>query len=136
MNFMEPYDLLQVFALDQVHAYEWIGEHVIEAAQALQALRAGDPLLPERIRLYHGTIADLRALADGSVSIGYIANVFTPEIPMTEETFTRAVKEIVRALSADGVLVSRGSSGALEAGLARYGRMLLQTPLISVFAKS
>jgi hypothetical protein len=32
MNALEPYDLLQVFSLAQVHAYEWIGEQVVEAA--------------------------------------------------------------------------------------------------------
>src|SRR6266540_2912489 len=58
MNALEPYDLLRVFELDVVHAYEWVGEHVIEAAQALAALRAEDPLLPTRIRLHHGTISD------------------------------------------------------------------------------
>jgi len=135
MNFTEPYDLLRIFSLERVHAYEWIGEHIIEAAQALQALRASEPLLPDRIRLHHGTLGDLSALTDGSIRVVYVANVFNPEIPMTEETFNRALKEILRVLAAGGVLVSRGSAGALEAGLARDGRMLLQTPLVSVFEK-
>ena len=135
MNALEPYDLLQVFQLDVVHAYEWVGEHVIEAAQALQALRDEDPLLPTRIRLHHGTISDLRALAEGSIRVVYVANVFNPEIPMVPETFGRALEEIVRVLGAGGVVLSRGSSGALEAELARHGRMLLQTPLVSVFQR-
>jgi hypothetical protein len=136
MNFMEPYDLLQVFKLDRVHVYEWIGEHIVEAAQAFQALRAADPLLPDRIRLHHGTISELSALADGSIHVVYTANVFNPEIPMTDETFARAVQEIVRVLGVGGVMLSRGSAGGLETELARYGRMLLQTPLISVFEKA
>lgn len=136
MNLMEPYDLLHAFALDRVHAYEWIGEHVTEAAQALQALRTADPLLPDRLRLHHGTISDLDALPDGSIRVVYIANVFTPEIPMTEETFARAVQEILRVLEVGGVLLSRGSHGVLEAALAQHGRMLLQTPLVSVFEKA
>lgn len=135
MNALEPYDLLKVFTLDQVHAYEWIGEHVAEAAQTLQALRSEDPLLPSRIRLYHGTISDLNALADGSIRVVYTANVFNPEIPMTPETFAGALGELLRVLEAGSVLLSRGSSGALEAELGRHGRMLLQTPLVSVFQR-
>ena len=135
MNALEPYDLLQVFALDRVHAYEWIGEHLIEAAQMFQALRAEDPLLPTRIRLHHGTISDLGAIADGAIRVAYVANVFNPEVPMTPETFAQAVREIVRVLSVGGIVLSRGSAGLLETGLAQHGRMLLQTPLISVFAK-
>jgi hypothetical protein len=136
MNLMEPYDLLQVFRLTCVHAHEWIGEHIIEAAQAFQALRTADLSLPDRIRLHHGTISDLGALADSSIRVVYSANVFNPEIPMTDETFVRAVKEIVRVLGTGGVLLSRGSAGVLEAALTQYGRMLLQTPLVSVFAKA
>jgi hypothetical protein len=136
MNTLEPYDLLQVFGLDQVHAYEWIGEHVIEAAQVLQALRAADRHLSERIRLHHGTISNLAAIADGAIRVVYAANVFNPEIPMTAETFAKAVKEIVRVSGVGGVVLSRGSTGALEAELSRHGRMLLQTPLISVFEKA
>ena len=135
MNVLEPYDLLRVLQLDVVHAYEWVGEQVVEAAQALQALRAEDPLLPTRIRLHHGTISDLRALADGSIRVVYVANVFNPEIPMAPETFGRALEEIVRVLGAGGVVLSRGSSGALEAELTRHGRLLLQTPLVSVFQR-
>ena len=135
LNVLEPYDLLRVFALDRVHAYEWIGEHVIEAAQALQALRATDPPLPGRIRLHHGTLSDLGALANGSIGIVYVANVFNPEIPITEETFEQTVKEIVRVLTPGGFLLSRGSSGVLETALSQHGRMLLQTPLVSVFQK-
>ena len=43
-NALEPYDLLQAWTLDVVHAYEWIGGEVVEAAQMLDALRAFDPL--------------------------------------------------------------------------------------------
>jgi hypothetical protein len=135
MNTLEPYDLLRTLALDQVHAYEWVSTHVIEAAQALQALRTEDALLPTRIRLHHGTISDLSALANDSISVVYTGNVFHPEIPMTPETFTAAVTEIVRVLATGGFVLSRGSSGALEAELARQGRMLLHTPLVSVFHK-
>ena len=136
MNLMEPYDLLQVFGLTRVHAYEWIGEHIIEAAQAFQALRVTEPLLPGRIRLHQGTISDLSALANGSMHVVYTANVFNPEIPMTDETFARAVQEIVRVLGEGGIVLSRGSTGVLETELAQYGRMLLQTPLVSVFEKN
>src|SRR5262249_48656336 len=87
MNAPEPYDVLQVFALDRVYAYEWIGEHIVEAAQMFQALRAQDASLPARVRLHHGTISDLSALADGAVRVAYVANVFNPEVPMTPETF-------------------------------------------------
>jgi hypothetical protein len=135
MNVLEPYDLLRVFALDRVHAYEWIGEHVIEAAQALQALRSEEPLLATRIRLHHGTISDLSALADGSIRVVYVANVFNPEVPMSPETFGGALKEILRVLNTGGIVLSRGSAGRLETELSCYGRLLLQTPLVSVFAK-
>jgi hypothetical protein len=136
MNALEPYDLLQVFKLDQVHAYEWIGAQVIEAAQVLQALRTENPFLPPRIRLYHGTISNLNALSDASIQVVYTANVFNREIPMTEKTFTEAVQEVVRVLAEGGVVLSRGSSGVLEEQLARRGRMLLQLPLVSVFWKT
>jgi len=135
MNVLEPYDLLKVFTLDQVHAYEWIGEHVAEAAQTLQALRSEDPLLPSRIRLYHGTISDLGAVADGAIRVVYTANVFHPEVPMSPQTFAAAVGEMVRVLGTGGVVLSRGSAGVLEAELTRSSRMLLQTPLVSVFQK-
>jgi hypothetical protein len=64
-----------------------------------------------------------------------VANVFNPEIPMVPQTFAGATSEILRVLASKGVLVSRGSSGALEAALSLHGRMLLQTPLVSVFQK-
>lgn len=135
MNVLEPYDLLRVLGLDRVHAYEWVGEQVVEAAQALQALRTTEPLLPAQVRLHHGTISDLGALADGSVRAAYAANVFNAEIPMSPETFAAAVREIVRVLERGGVLISRGSSGLLEAELQRYGHLLLATPLVSVLRK-
>src|SRR5262245_30957298 len=136
MNGLEPYDLLQAFALERVYAYEWIGGHIIEAAQMLQGLRVEDASLPTRIRLHHGTISDLGAIADGTIQVAYMANVFNPEIPMTTETFARAVREIVRVLAVGGIVLSRGSSGVLEGELTRYGRMLLQTPLIWVIMKA
>jgi hypothetical protein len=135
MNALEPYDLLQVFSLAQVHGYEWIGEQVVEAAQTLVAFTQGDPHLSERIRLHHGTISDLSALPDGSIHVAYVGNVFTHEIPMTEETFSRAVAEILRVLAGDGILLSRGSSGVLEATLRPAGTLLLHNPLISVFQR-
>lgn len=135
MNALEPYDLLRVFDLDRVHAYEWIGEQVEEAARTLHELRTDDPLLPGRIRLHHESLSNLRALADASIRIVYTANVFNAEIPMTSETFHGAVRDMLRVLSAGGVVISRGSIGTLEAHLAPHGRMLLQTGLVSVFQK-
>lgn len=135
MNALEPYDLQQVFGLDLVHAYEWIGTQVIEAARTLHALRTADPLLPTRLRLHHGTISNLNALGDASIRVVYTANVFNREIPMTTSTFAGAVREIIRVLAKGGVVLSRGSSGVLEEELAQYGRLLLQTPLVSVFQK-
>lgn len=54
---------------------------------------------------------------------------------MSPWTFAATVEEIVRVLGTGGVVLSRGSAGALEAALVRSGRMLLQTPLVSVFQK-
>lgn len=136
MNSVEPYDLLQAFQLDCVHGYEWIGSHVIEAAQALAALHAADRDLLRRIRLHHGTVSDLSAVADASVHVIYTANVFNREVPMTAETFACAVAEIRRVLAANGILLSRGSAGVLEEHLTSSGHWLLQTPLIAVFAKT
>lgn len=133
MNMFEPYDLLQVFDLDCVHAYEWIGEQVVEAAQALHA-RAGVDL-SARLRLHHGSIGDLGAVTDHSIGVAYVANVFNPEIPMAPETFSRAVRELLRVLAPEAILLSRGSSGAFEEALQAYGHMLLQNPLVSVFQK-
>lgn len=135
MNALEPYDLLHVFSLAQVHAYEWIGEQVIEAAQTLLAFAKGDDTLAERIRLHHGTMSDLRTLPDRSMRVVYVGNVFTHEIPMTSETFHRSVNEILRVLDDEGILFSRGSSGALEAALQPAGTMLLHNPLVSVFQR-
>lgn len=135
MNALEPYDLLRVFGLDRVHAYEWIGEQIVEAARMLQELRADDPLLPGRIRLHHESLSNLSALPDASIRIVYTANVFNPEIPMTPETFHGAIQEMLRVLSAGGAVISRGSIGTLESHLAPHGHMLLQTGLVSVFQK-
>lgn len=135
MNVMEPYDLLQVFELDCVHGYEWISEHVVEAAQCFSALHRSDPTLPSRLRLHHGTMSDLNALANQSIRVIYVANVFNPEIPMAPATFTSTLQEILRVLGPEGIVLSRGSSGIFEEALTPHGRMLLQTPLISVFQR-
>jgi hypothetical protein len=135
MNALEPYDLLQACALDIVHAYEWIGAAVVEAAQMLDALRALDPLLPTRIRLHHGTLSRLETLTDASVHVVYAASVFNDEIPMSAATFQGALREIVRVLAPGGVVVSRGSSGLLEAHLTPYGHMLLETPQVVVLQR-
>jgi hypothetical protein len=136
MNGLEPYDVLHTFALDCVHGYEWIGIHVNEAAQVLAALPSEDPPLVGRIRLHHGTVSDLSAVADASVQVVYTANVFNREVPMSSETFERAMAEICRVLAVGGILLSRGSAGVLEEHLAPHGRWLLHTPLMAVFAKT
>jgi hypothetical protein len=41
MHALEPYDLLQVFALDRVHAYEGIGAQVIESSRYSRKARLG-----------------------------------------------------------------------------------------------
>ncbi len=135
MNILEPYDLLQVLELDVVHGYEWIDEQVIEAAQALQSLRAASPHLPSRIRLHHSTIGNLSALEDGSVRAIHVANVFNWEIPMMPETFAGAVREMLRVLGDGGIVFSRGSAGVLEESLAPHGHLLLHTPQVAVFQK-
>jgi hypothetical protein len=135
MNVLEPYDLLQACGLDMVHAYEWIGERVIEAAQVLAALPPAEPALATRIRLHHGSVAHLSALADASIHLVYAASVFNNEIPMTPQTFTQATAEILRVLAPGGFMVSRGSAGVLEERLAPYGHLLLHTPSVAVFQK-
>jgi hypothetical protein len=135
MNALEPYDLLQACALDIVHAYEWIGAEVVDAAQMLDALRVFDPLLPTRIRLHHSTLSRLETLTDASVHVVYAASVFNDEIPMSAATFQEALREIVRILAPGGFVVSRGSSGLLEAHLAPYGHMLLETSQVTVFQR-
>jgi hypothetical protein len=135
MHALEPYDLLHTFHLDQVHAYEWIAEHVVEAACTLQALQRHEPDLPARLRLHHSSLADLRALADGSIRIVYVANVFNSEIPMTAATFSRAVQEMLRVLADGSIVLSRSSTGRLESALAPHGCMLVQTPFVAVFQK-
>jgi hypothetical protein len=136
MNLLEPYDLLRMFALDCVHAYEWMREQVLDAARVYAALQRREPsLLPSQIRLHHGTISDLSALTDHSIRVVYTANVFNREIPMSTETFDRAIGEILRVLDSDGIVLSRGSADVLETELAQHGQLLLHTPLISVFQK-
>lgn len=134
-NMLEPHDLLTVFELDLVHGYEWIGEHVVEAAQFLHLKGAEDAQLAEKIRLHHGTMSDLSALADESIQVVYAANMFNREIPMSEETFDGALQEILRVLRTDGFVVSRGSAGMLEQQLARQCCTLLNNPLVSVVRK-
>ena len=134
-NAQEPYALLKTFELDCVHAYEWIGEHIIEAAKAFAMLRADEPRLTTRIRLHHGTVSDLSALNTASIRLIYTANMFNREIPMTKETFERSRQEIVRVLAPRGCLVSRGSAGVLEQSLARSLHVLLENPLVSVLQK-
>lgn len=134
-NAQEPYDLLKTFELDCVHAYEWIGGHIIEAAKAFETLRSDDPRLTTRIRLHHGTVSDLSALSPSSIHLIYTANMFNREIPMTKETFERSMQEIVRVLTPRGCVISRGSAGVLERSLAQYLHVLLENPLVSVLQK-
>jgi len=134
-NAQEPYDLLKTFELDCVHAYEWIGGHIVEAAKAFETLRADDPRLTTRIRLHHGTVSDLSALNTASIHLIYTANMFNREIPMSEDTFERSMQEIIRVLTPRGCLISRGSAGVLEQSLARYLHVLLENPLVSVLQK-
>ena len=131
-NVSEPYDLLKTCRLARVHAYDWVGAHVVEAAQAFDTLRRTEPELANRLRLHHGTVGDLSVLEDASVHVIYTANVFNREIPMSDETFDRARDEIVRVLAPHGWLVSRGSAGRLEAGLKRRLLVLFDNPLVSV----
>ena len=134
-NAQEPYDLLKTCELDCVHAYEWVGEHIIEAAKVFETLRANEPQLTTRIRLHHGTVSDLRALNTSSIHLIYTANMFNREIPMSEDTFERSLQEIVRVLTPRGCLISRGSAGVLEQSLAQYLHVLLENPLVSVLQK-
>ena len=134
-NAQEPYDLLKTFELDCVHAYEWIGEHIIEAAKAFETLRADEHRLTTHIRLHHGTVSDLSTLNTSSIPLIYTANTFNREIPMSEDTFERSMQEIVRVLTPRGCLISRGSAGVLEQSLARYLHVLLENPLVSVLQK-
>lgn len=135
MNAMEPYDLLQALQLDCVHACEWIGEHIVEAAEMLQVLRSKAPDLPQQIRLHQASIRDLSFLPDAAIQVIYTANMFTWEVPMQQATFDLAVQEIRRVLTSGGILLSKGSSGELEKRLAPYGRMLLPYPPVTVFQK-
>lgn len=134
-NAQEPYELLKTFELDCVHAYEWIGEHVVEAAKAFERLRANEPRLTVRVRLHHGTVSDLSALNTSSIHLIYTANMFNREIPMSEDTFERSMQEIMRVLTPRGCLISRGSAGVLEQSLAQYLHVLLENPLVSVLQK-
>jgi hypothetical protein len=135
MNVLEPYDLLQACVLDVVHAYEWIGAQVLEAAQTLATLPPTEPALTTRLRLHHGSISHLQAIADASIHLVYAASVFNNEIPMTPPTFSQATAEILRVLAPGGFMLSRGSAGVLEERLAPHGRLLLHTSSVSVFQK-
>lgn len=135
MNVMEPYDLLHALQLDCVHGCEWIGEHIVEAAEMLQGLRHQESDLPLRIRLHHASIRDLCFLPDAAIQVIYTANMFTWEVPMWQETFDLAIQEMRRVLAPGGFVFSKGSAGELEKQLAPYGRMLLPYPPVTVFQK-
>ena len=134
-NAQEPYELLKACELNCVHAYEWIGEHIVEAARACETLRVNEPRLTARIRLHHGTVSDLSALNTSSIHLIYTANMFNREIPMSGDTFERSMQEIVRVLAPSGCLISRGSAGVLEQYLAQHLQVLLENPLVSVLQK-
>ncbi len=132
-NALEPYDVLTVFELDRVHGYEWIGAQVIEAARFLHMRE--DTQLAAKICLYHATVSDLSALAAGSIRVVYTANMFNREIPMSADTFERALHELLRVLAPGGFVFSRGSASVLEQRLGQSCRTLLDTPLVSVFER-
>ena len=132
-NALEPYDVLTVFELDRVHGYEWIGAQVIEAAQFLRIKMKGDVRLAAKIRLHHATVSALSTLTDRSIGVIYTANMFNREIPMSADTFERAVDELLRVLALGGFVFSRGSAGVLEQRLGQFCRTLLDNPLVSVF---
>ncbi len=131
-NVLEPCDVLTVFELDRVHGYEWIGAQVVETAQFLQTKRTEDVRLADKIRLHHATVSDLSALTDRSIRVIYTANMFNREIPMSADTFERAVQELLRVLAPGGFVFSRGSAGVLESRLGQACQALLDNPLVSV----
>lgn len=132
-NALEPYDVLTVFELDRVHGYEWIGAQVVEAAQFLRMKTTEDARLADKIRLHHATVSDLSVLSGRSMRVIYTANMFNREIPMSADTFERAVHELLRVLAPGGFVFSRGSAGMLERRLGQSCRTLLDNPLVSVF---
>ena len=134
-NLLEPYDLLRALPLGCVHACEWIGEHLVEAATMLQSLSADDPSLVRRIRLHQATIAALSFLNDATIQVIYTANMFTWEVPMQQKTFDLAIEEMMRVMTPGGVIFSKGSAGELERRLTPHGRMLLPHQPITVFQK-
>ena len=134
-NALEPYDVLTVFGLDRVHGYEWIGAQVTEAARFLQIKIEEDARLADKIRLHHAAVSDLSALTDRSIRVVYTANMFNREIPMSADTFERALHELLRVLVPGGFVFSRGSAGVLEQRLGQSCRTLLDTPLVSVFER-
>jgi hypothetical protein len=69
------------------------------------------------------------------VHVVYAASVFNDEIPMSAATFYGALHEIVRVLAPGGFVASRGSSGLFEAHLVPYGRILLETPQVTVLQR-
>lgn len=134
-NALEPCDVLTVFGLDRVHGYEWIAAQVVEAARLFHMKRAADARLADKLRLHHATASDLSALADRSIQVVYTANMFSREIPMSANTFERAVKELLRVLAPGGFVFSRGSAGILEGRLGQVCQALLNNPLVSVFQR-
>ena len=55
---------------------------------------------------------------------------------MTTAILYGAVREVVRVLAPGGFVVSHGSAGVLEEHLAQHGRLLLQTPQMTVLQRS
>jgi hypothetical protein len=127
--------LLHALELDGVHAFEWIVEHLVESAKMLQGLRQSEPTLAEQIRLHQASISDLSFLSNASIHIIYTANVFTWEVPMMQATFDLGMQEILRVLTDDGIVFSKGSAGELEKRLSSHGTMLLPHPPVTVFQK-
>ncbi len=134
-NALEPCDVLTVFGLDRVHGYEWIGAQVVEAARFFRMKQAEDARLADKVRLHHATASNLSALADRSIRVVYTANMFNREIPMSADTFERAVTELLRVLAPGGFVFSRGSAGVLERRLGQACQALIDTPLVSIFQR-
>ena len=125
---------LNVFGLDGVHAYEWVGEQVLAAARGF-AREDNAMELSHQVLLHHGTISALEAIPDASVLLVYTGNVFHPEVPMVPDTFDGATSEILRVLAPRGFVISRGSAGQLEVALSQNLELLLDNPLVSVLQK-
>ena len=63
----------------------------------------------------------------------YTANMFNRELPMSADTFERAVHELLRVLAPGGFVLSRGSASLLEQRLEQSCRTLLDNPFWSRF---